>query len=354
MSKLVVILSVIFLVLIISTVIYLYIKSKKTALVNLQNKIMSLINGKTTLNNLKVIGSLNIVSSNQNDKYPLKLLSSSKNKNVITFSRYGVPYNEFGVIANPSTPSSTPSSYKPILLDSNIQTPSDLSIASLQQQINDIVSGKTQLNNLYVMNKLTVVSSGGHLKSVGGLNALNGGLSVINTSGDSTLDSLILFKGNAGEGQYGVSQAYSNVYDIYSSNVNYKYSSWDSRSVLPTCSPSGNPTIQPTLPTVTHLKSLLYMGIQSLEKQLDDIVNGNTPINNLVVNGYVVVDSTLDSPLILDVQSCDATSLVGFNNVGARGVNAYGGPFDWVSGYFTSNISYSGNLRAVVPSVPSG
>lgn len=341
MSKLVVSVSIIFLVLVISIVMYLVIKSnslKKTALLNLQNKIMSLINGKTSLKNLKVIGSLNIVSSNSNDKYPLKLLSTSKNKNVITFSRYGVPYNEFGVIANQSTPNPS-STYKPTLLDSNIQPPSDLSIASLQQQINDIVSGKTPLNNLYVMDKLTVFG-GGRVKTISdNLYEINGGLSVINKSGDSTLDSLILFKGNAGEGKYGVSKAYTNptnnklVYDIYSSNVNYKYSSWDSRSVLPSCSPSDNPaTIVENNPD-----------IQSLEKQLDNIVNGVIPINNLVVNGYVVVDSTLESPLILDVQSCDPTSMVGFNNVDARGVNGYGGPFDWF-GSFNSNITFSGNV----------
>ena len=78
MSKLVVSVSIIFLVLVISIVMYLVIKSnslKETALLNLQNKIMSLINGKTSLKNLKVIGSLNIVSSNSNDKYPLKLIS---------------------------------------------------------------------------------------------------------------------------------------------------------------------------------------------------------------------------------------------------------------------------------------
>lgn len=340
MSKLVISASIIFLVL--SLIMYLVIKSnssKKTALLNLQNKIMSLINGKTSLKNLKVIGSLNIVSSNPNDKYPLKLFSSSKNKNVITFSRYGVPDNEFGVIANQSTPNPS-STYKPTLLDSNIQPPSDLSIASLQQQINDIVSGKTPLNNLYVMNNLTVVG-GGRVKIVGALYELNGGLSVINMSGGSTLDSLILFKGNAGEGQYGVSKAYTNptnnklVYDLYSSNVNYKYSNWNSSSLLPTCSPSVNPITQTTLQNATD--------IQSLEKQLDDIVNGATPINNLVVNGYVFVDSTLESPLILDVQSCDPTSLVGFNNLDARGVNGYGGPFDWFGG-FGANITSSGNL----------
>jgi len=331
---------IIFSVLIISIIIYFIIKPKSSniALVNLQNKIMSLINGQMSLNNLKVIGSLNIISSNPSDNYPLKLLSSS-NKNVITFSQYGVPYNEFGVISN-STPN--PSNFKPTLSTTNIKSPIELSISSLQKQINDIVSGKTPLNNLYVMNKLTVVG-GGRVKIISdNLYELNGGLSVINKDvNNNILNSLILFEGNAGRGQYGLSKVYTDssnklVYDIYSSNVNYKNTNWDSRSVLPSCAPSNNPTIEPQIQNSTD--------IQSLEKQFNNIVNGITPINNLVVNGYIIVDSNLDSPLTLDVQSCDPTSLVGFNNLDARGVNGYGGPFDWFGPYFdsTKTITYSG------------
>ena len=93
--------------------------------------------------------------------------------------------------------------------------------------------------------------------------------------------------------------------------------------------------------------------IESLEKQLDDIINGVSPIYNLVVNGSLVVDSKLDSPLTLDVQSCDPTSLVGFNNLDARGVNGYGGPFDWFGSYFdsTKTISYSGINQTGLQSV---
>ena len=180
---------------------------------------------------------------------------------------------------------------------------------------------------------------------------INGGLSVLNKVGDNMLDCNILFGGSAGIGTYGISKVYTSssnklVYDIISaSNLKYKSSNWDSRGVLPTCSPSAIPVNTPVAQTAVD--------IESLEKQLDDIINGVSPIYNLVVNGSLVVDSKLDSPLTLDVQSCDPTSLVGFNNLDARGVNGYGGPFDWFGSYFdsTKTISYSGINQTGLQSV---
>lgn len=59
-----------------------------------------------------------------------------------------------------------------------------------------------------------------------------------------------------------------------------------------------------------------------------------------MVNGYIIVDSNLDSPLYNHVTQ----HLIGFNNLDARGVNGYGGPFDLFGPYFdsTKTITYSG------------
>ena len=341
-SRLAIIISILSII-VVSLLTMIYIKKSKLRLrlKNLQYKINSILNGQIGLNNLKILGSLNIINSDQNESFPLKLVSSSLNKNVITFSRYGIPYNEFGILSN-TAGSNKNISYSS---NSNVSVPSvesNLSIDSLKNQINNIISGKTAFNRLYVVDKLTVVG-GGRVKIIdNSLYQINGGLSIINKLGNSFLDSNIMFIGNSGIGSYGLTKVYidssSNkfVYDRNSStNINYKNTSWDSRPVLPSCN----------TPTETKaIVSEVLTDIESLEKQLDLIINGEIPLNNIVVNGTVLVESKLDSPLTLDVQSCDPTSLIGFNNLDARGLNGYGGPFDWVGPYFDSTkmITYSG------------
>ena len=348
MSRIVIAIVMLSILIVVGVVSYvMYTKSKlKARMENLQSTINSVINGQIGLTNLKVVGSLNIIGSDLNDSYPLKLVSSSPNKNVITFARYGVPYNEFGILSN-SNPNKRDFKINR-KKEYNQPTKAEVSIDSLRRQINDIISGKTQLNNLLVIDKLTVVG-GGRVKIVSeNLYAINGGLSVINKSGGKMLDSGIIFGGNAGMGSYGLSKVYTNssnkaVYDInFSQNLNYKNTNWDSRSVLPECTPRSVSIDDVSLPEQA-------VQIEYLELVLNKIINGNIPLNNLVVNGSVYVDSKLDSPLTLDVQSCDPTSLIGFNNLDARGVNGYGGPFDWVGAYFdpTKTISYSGKNNII-------
>lgn len=346
MSNVIVIIILVILLVVIPVSIYLISKAKVASrLSSLQNKINDLINGASPINNLKVVNSLNIINSNPNDMFPLKLITTA-NKNVITFKRYGVIHNEFGVMSNPASTESQKNYNISSLLPTVTQDVVS-SVDSLQQQINDIVSGKTHLNNLKVNGNLTVFG-GGTLKAVEGVVnklALIGGLSLVNKDANNNkLNSCILFgKDGMSKGYYGLSATYKDsnnksVYDLYSSNVNYKNTSWDSRPTLPAC-------VVPT-DVMKSAPAKNDTDIALLEEQLNNILNGTTPITNLVVNGDVTVNSESESPLSLDVQSCATTSIVGFNNLDARGVNGYGGPFDWVGSSFdlTGTITSSGKL----------
>ena len=337
-KKLIILLLIIFILLSIGVTIFLiYMKSHKK-LVDLQNQIMDLINGKIPINNLKVFNKLNILSSNKNDMFPLKLLTSSNN-NMISFTRYGTLYNKFGT-QSPLPSSSTTKSYTKSL-PVNLKSQSVLSIDSLQQQINDIISGKTPLNNLKVNNSLTIVSKGGYLKTKTPNTYYlpsEGGLSLVNQDQNKNLlDSCVLFGDTNGnvKGYYGLKLYNNSTYDRYSVNLSYVFNNWDSRPNIPSCTDS-TPVLPPEIKNDKNIDSLLL--------QFSNIVNGITPITNLVVNGDVTVTSNIESPLILDVQTCNATSLVGFNNLDARGVNAYGGPFDWVGPFFDFNYSYNNQV----------
>jgi hypothetical protein len=334
MSKQIIIfITFVILILFMSTVFYFYSKASASAsLENMQKKIDELITGKLSIENLKVRGSLNISSSNPDDMFPLKLITKAK-KNVISFRRYQVPFNEFGLMSSDKTSKKKYKLSSPLPLKERPKGLGTLSIDFIQEQIDNILSGKTPLNNLKVKGSLTV-NSGGRVKAVEGYKdkySLNGGLSLVNKDANkNSLDSAILF-GSDGEakGYYGLSKIYKDssnklFYDRYSTNVKYKNENWDSRSILPACEPSA----------LISAGSNKTKDIGSLERQLNDILNGTSQFTNLVVNGDVTVISELESPLILNVESCDPTIMVGFNNLDARGTNGYGGPFDWFGSYF--------------------
>ena len=309
----------------------------------LQSRIDNLTSGNTPINNLSVYNKLTVQNSNPDDIFTLKLISNS-DSNGVFYGTYGnnAAANIFGPtkkLASAQIPSPLPTTYtlsKPIPLPV-LPVPEQRvvpTLASLEIQINNIIQGTTNLNNLKVTGSLTVVSYG------------QGYPVFLNnyTVDSKRLGTCVMFANQDYiNGYTGISGDFAdnpptdtNLIDEYMFNISL---------------PSGN---APTCPVeqLAPIASPLYLSdIDSLNKRLDGIIGGQTPISNLVVNGDLTVTGTTPTLFyILKTYNCrnpcskplsndqDATLLIAFNNqTDAHGVAGGGEPFDGHGFFGTAN-----------------
>jgi len=295
-------------------------------LIPLQNRINDIISGKTSLNNLNIINSLTVQNNNPNDKGTLKLISgNSSTKNVVSFLRAGTLYNTFGVETLPSA------NGLPVVLSQpvSVTLETNPTISSIQKQINDIVSGNQALFNLKVNGPVTVTANQGYPIILQNENET--------TTSTDYYDNCILFIKNGIVGGLGASKPYQlngkMVYDHISVASDWSVPDQEPSPTIPPCSNNI------TLPVLTQVNST---SIDDLNKQLDNIVNGTTPLFNLLVNGDMTISG--DSNSLLIINSCNVpsdTCVVDFI-LGGVGTNKYGGPSGWQEyGYRSDNIFFS-------------
>jgi hypothetical protein len=317
----------------------------------LQSRIDNLTSGNTPINNLSVLGKLIVQNSNPDDIFTLKLISNSDSNGVF----YGTYKNDaaaniFGPtkkLASSQIPSPLPTTYT---LSKTIPLPVVPipekrvvpTLASLEIQINNIIQGTTNLNNLKVTGTLTVVSYGQDYPVF-----LN------NYTVDSTrLGTCVLFANQDYiNGYIGISGDYpatpptdTPLYDEYMFNIS------TSSANIPTC-----PAEQP----VPIASPLCLSDIDSLNKRLDGIIGGTTPISNLVVNGDLTVTGNTPTLFyILKTYTCTSpcsnplnrtqnpTLLIAFNNqTDAHGISGTGNLFNNKGFFYSANAVPKVNLN---------
>jgi hypothetical protein len=283
-------------------------------LVLLQNRINDIISGKTPLNNLNVVNSLTVVNNNPNDSGTLKLninvMNPSSTKNVVSFLRSGKEYNNFGVQDIASAPAG-----KTIVWSNPVSVASAVvpTISSLQTQINNIINGTQPLYNLKVNGPVTVNSTQGYAVY------LKNQSSNTNKYGNT----IVFIKATKIIGVYGVSGLTDNKYDhVSSDSCKWGNTNWDAR-----VGGTNAPCTTTTLPPVSTFNA---SNVSELNAQLDNIINGMVPLNNLSVQGDMTISGDSNSLLRINNTNCDPTNLVNFSDLAGRGTNGYGGPFDWI------------------------
>ena len=191
-------------------------------------------------------------------------------------------------------------------------------VESLQTQINNLISGKTAINNLKVLNRLTVNNNNAN-------DAFT--LKLINNSDKNVIT--FLYTGLLG-----------NTVGVQSAPAN-----------LPLATNLPNPLVlsqpvslvadqQVVTPSPYKVGSLGYM-----QQQLNNILTGQLPLNNLKVNGDLTVFSSQDYPIFLNNGSNDLASAVAF--VTNDTITGYVG----ISGTRTSYNNYKVNITESGPGI---
>jgi hypothetical protein len=339
-------------VIIITIVVYFATKPKPlnptSPMSLLQSRIDNLTSGNTPINNLIVLGKLTIQNSNPDDIFTLKLISNS-DTNQIFYGTYGndAAANMIGPtkkLVSSQIPDGLPTTYTlskpvPLPVPKNQTVPT---LSSLETQINNIVQGKTNLNNLKVTGTLTFVSYG-----------IDYPVFLNNYTVDSKrLGSCFMFANQDYiNGYIGISGDYdatpptdTSLYDEYMFNIS------SSSANVPTC-----PAVQPA-----PIESPVCSGdIDSLNKRLDDIISGGTKISYLVVNGDLTVTGTNQTLFsIQKAYTCaspcsnplnrtqDPTLLIAFNNqTDAHGISGSGDLFDGHGFFGSANAVPSVKLK---------
>jgi hypothetical protein len=206
-----------------------------------------------------------------------------------------------------------------LVADQQVVTPSPYiagSLGYMQQQLNNIITGQLPLNNLKVNGGLTVFGSYGY--------------PVFLNNGPNNLASAVAFvKNDTITGYVGISAGSKTSYNNYWVNTTFSSATAIDPSTCvtnyssPTPGPTQSATQSPTL--------------ESLNLMLNNIINGNIPIPNLIVNGDLTVTGTSDSLFTMNMYMtappCDPTCLISFNSyTDGFGVAGYG--TKWGNGGF--------------------
>ena len=190
----------------------------------------------------------------------------------------------------PTTKSTmAPTTMAPTTMAPTTMAPTISPLVLLQNRINDIISGKTVLNNLNIVNSLTVQNN----------NSSDNGTLKLKINGTTSTKNIVSFlRAGSPYNTFGVQNL--------------------------TTAQEGKPFVlsQPVL-----VASAAVPTVSSLQTMINNIVSGKQALNNLKVNGAVTVSSTQGYAVYLKNQSSDTDrydNAIVFLNKNNNAVGGYG------------------------------